>query len=275
MSLMWMPAQTTQPPFRTARRPAGTVGGEDDHRVELGGRPFDRVACPNRSEGASELLRLDVGGPRARVDVTALCHRDLADDVRRGTEAVEANGTRITCQTERPVPDESRAQQGRGLRVRVALGDRKAEALVGDCQLGEAAVDVIPREASVVAQVLTSGNAVPADPARRAEPRHADPCSESKPSAAADHLPDDLVSEDERQLRVLELAVEDVEVGTTGAARAHSKENLPGSGLRVRDVSEHERRAWGLEDHGSHDTAFIPGGASQSAPCGQVRRRKR
>ena len=207
--------------------------------------------------------------------VLGLDESDLGDDVRRGTEAVETNRVRITCQAERPVSDEAGAEEGRGLRVRVALGDRKAEALVGKCQLGEAAVDVIPGEAGVVAQVLSTGDAVSADPARRTEPRHADACAPSEPSAAVDNLADDLVSEDERQLRVLELAVEDMEVGTAHAAGAHAKENLSGRGRWVGDVSEHEPRAWGLEDHGSHDTALIPGGASQSAPCGQVRRRKR
>jgi hypothetical protein len=59
------------------------------------------------------------------------------------------------------------------------------------------------------------------------EPRDPEP-------PAVQRLADDLVAEDERQLRVGQLAVEDVEVGATDAAGADANRHLarPGLGLR-------------------------------------------
>ena len=70
--------------------------------------------------------------------------------------------------TRAAVAYEAGAEERRRLGVRVALRDREAEALVGDGELGVAAVDVVAGEARVVAQVLAAGAAVAAAPARPA-----------------------------------------------------------------------------------------------------------
>ena len=61
--------------------------------------------------------------------------------------------------------------------------------------------------------------AVAALAAGPAEPRDAEP-------AAVLGLADDLVARDERQLRPVELAVDDVQVGAADAARAHAQQHL-------------------------------------------------
>src|SRR5262249_11960324 len=99
----------------------------------------------------------------------------LRDDVGGGAETVDPDQPRIAGHAQGSVADEAGAHQRRRLDIAVTLVDRKAIALVGDGQLGIAAIDLIAGEASAVAQILAAGAAIFADPAGPAEPRHADP----------------------------------------------------------------------------------------------------
>ena len=60
----------------------------------------------------------------------------------------------VAGEAQRAVADQATAQQRRRLLGGELVGQRQAEALVGDGQLGVAAVDVTPGEARVDAQVL-------------------------------------------------------------------------------------------------------------------------
>ncbi len=65
------------------------------------------------------------------------------------------------------------------------------------------------------------------------EPRHADAVAEAKsvtPGPSAATLADDLMTENERQLGMRQLAVEDVQVGAADAAGRDLDEDLLGSG---------------------------------------------
>ena len=70
--------------------------------------------------------------------------------------------------------------------------------------------------------------------------------------AAGDDGADHLVSEDERELRLCQLAVDDVEIGAADAAGGHREQHLSGTRLGVGEVGLAERRAGPVEDHGSH-----------------------
>ena len=174
---MWMPAQTTVPPLASARSAAGTSAPTGAKMIAAssgsGGAAPD-VAGPLGAELAREALRRVVAGAREREHAPALVAGDLADDVRGGAEAVEAEPLGVAGHPQRAVADQPGAQQRRGLEVRVAVGDREAEARVGDRVLGEAAVEVAAGEARAVAQVLAAGAAVAARAAGPAQPRHAD-----------------------------------------------------------------------------------------------------
>jgi len=79
--------------------------------------------------------------------------------------------------------------------------------------LGVAAVDLVAGEKRALAEVLPPGPAVRADAAGPAEPGHADtiPNPEPvRPRPQGDDTADDLVSGDQRALRVGELAVDDI-----------------------------------------------------------------
>jgi hypothetical protein len=127
---------------------------EHDHGVELVGRPCERVPGPDRAEGARERLPLLVACPCPCIDPATLCHRDLADDVRRCPEAVQPDPLRIAGEPQRAVADEAGTEERCGLLVPVALGNREAEPLVGDRQLCVAPVEVVPGEPRPITEVL-------------------------------------------------------------------------------------------------------------------------
>ena len=174
---------------------------------------------------------------------------DLGDDVRGGPEAVEPEPLCVPGEVERAVADQAGAEERRGLLVRVAGREREAVARVRDRLLRIAAVDVVAGEARVVAEILLSGAAVAAFAVRPREPRNADARAFA---LALDHGADDLVAEDERQLRVGELAVSDVQIGAANAAGVHAQAHLSGAELGPRQVSSAQRRARRIEHHRPH-----------------------
>ena len=246
MSDMWMPAQTTVPPLPRARRAAGTSSPAGAKMIAAssssGGVPAPAHSTPSERANA---LRLFVSFPRHGKQSASLPAGDLRDNVRRGAETVEAKPLGVAGHSQRPVADQAGAEQRRDLEIGVAVGKREAEALVGDGELRVAAVDVVAGEARSIAQVLAAAPAVAAHAAGPAEPGHADP-------AAVFRQADDLVTGDERQLRVTELAVDDVEVRSTNTARPNLENQLARAGNGTVDLGEHERRSRGLEHHRSH-----------------------
>jgi hypothetical protein len=112
-------------------------------------------------------------------------------------EAVDSEPSGIACGDERSVPNEARAQQRRGLRICVCVGNSKTESGIGYGELGVATVDLIPREASMIAEVLSATSTVFAFPASPAKPRDADAITGAKPHDAVSgfhHPTDNLVS---------------------------------------------------------------------------------
>ena len=150
---------------------------------------------------AQKPRRCVVSRPDEAEHAPSLVPRDLDDDVGGGAEAVEPEPFGVAGQAERAVADEPGAEERRGLQVVVLLRDREAVALVGHDPLRVAAVEVVAREAGRLAEVLAAREAVAADAVRPAEPRHAETAPVLCPA-------DDLVAEDERELRVRQLAVD-------------------------------------------------------------------
>jgi hypothetical protein len=186
-------------------------------------------------------------------------YRHLADDVRRRAEAVDPEPLGIAGQAKRPVPDQARAQERRRLEILVPVGQREAEALVGHRHLGVAAVDVVARESGAVAEVLAARAAEAAGAVGPSEPRHADSLARREALAAGGHAPDDLVAGDEWELRLRELAVDDMDVGAADAAGGDLEQDLSGSGLRLREVGWPERLALPFQHHRAHGLSLAPG----------------
>src|SRR5262249_10502096 len=104
---------------------------------------------------------------------SSISARHLREDVSRGAEAVQADRLRIAALGVAAIPDQARAQERRGVRVVVALGNRHAVAFIGDDLVRVAAVQVAAGEPRPVAKVLAVAAAVRAYAAGPAEPRHA------------------------------------------------------------------------------------------------------
>src|SRR4029453_18240726 len=114
------------------------------------------------------------------------------------------------------------------------------------------AVDVVPGESPVLAEVLPPGAAVTAGAGGAAQPRHADPLplrETVRPCAPSDHPADDLVAEDQRELRLAELAIEDVQVRPADGAGRHVEEELALGRLGVREFTPTQRRAGPVAHH--------------------------
>ena len=162
----------------------------------------------------------------------------LRDDVRARAEAVEPDALGVARHPQRAVADQPGAQQRRGLVVGIAVGDREAEALVGDGALGVAPVDVVAREARPLAEVLAaaSGSSAQRRRSSRATARRRGRPGRNarRPRPPPATRPDDLVARHERQLRPVELAVDHVQVGAADAARVHVEQHLAAARARGR-----------------------------------------
>ena len=240
---------------RERRRDELAGRGEDDRRVELLGRRGPRPPIPRRASGRTPAPRASpsrVTAKTRRPCASATCVTMCAAAPKPYSPSRSAS----PASRERAVADQPRAEQRRRLQVAEPLGDREAEALVGDDPLGVAAVEVVAREARAVAEVLAAARAEAALAARPAEPRHAEP-----PAVAG--LADDLVARHERQLRSRELAVDHVQVGAADAAGADAEKHLARGGLGALELGRPQPRAGRLEHHRPHGerstTILTPG----------------
>ena len=135
----------------------------------------------------------------------------------------------------RPVPYQPGAQQGGRLRVTVRGGQGKAVPVVGDGVVRIAAVNGVAGEEGVVAEVFMPGFAGAAMAAGVAQPGYADPVPGAERdcrAACLDDGADDLMAGDEGQLRMGQLAVHHVKVGTADAAGVDAHQYLVRPRLR-------------------------------------------
>ena len=233
-------------PCARARSAAGTsspTGAKMIAASSSSGGPARRVARPLGAERARERLRLLVARARDGEHARGPERRDLADDVRRGAEAVQpeplARRRRAAASGSRSARRRGAARPGR----RIAVRDREAVALVRDGELGVAAVEVVAREARAVAEVLAAGEAEAALAARPAEPGHADACPGSKRSPPATTSPTIWWPGTSGSFGSVELAVDDVQVGAADAAGADPEQHLARLRRRVGQLARAKRLA--------------------------------
>src|SRR5439155_12279551 len=111
------------------------------------------------------------------------------------------------------------------------------------------------------AQVLPPGRAVAALAARPAQPGDADPITDRHALDTVtdrfDH-PHDLMTGYQREGRIQELAVDDMDVGPAHATDQHPDANLPRRWFRIRRVPRPQRLAGPLEHHRTHEASVAP-----------------
>jgi hypothetical protein len=213
-----------------------------------------------RTKLFGKVLRLYVAGAGEGVDLGALraCH--LRHDMRRGAEAVNAEAgelafERLAGKLERAIADQSGTEQRRSLGVAVTFRQFEHIARVGHRVAGIAAVDLIAGEARIVAEILLARAAIGASAVGPAEPGHTDAvadCQLRHALAERFDAADDLMPEHERQLGLVELAVENVQVGTAYAAGRHLDQDLPAPWLGHCDFGVLEWCAGALKQHRLH-----------------------
>jgi hypothetical protein len=234
MSVMWMPPQTTTPPFTTARRAAG----------------------PHGAQLPRKLLCREVARARERMHAPPLAAGHLREQVRCGAEAVDAELTRLAAGHLQCAPaDQPGAHQGREV-DRVLIGaQRQAEVGLGDHVAGEAAVAGVAGELRRVAQVLVAIGAVAAMAAGVRQPRHADTLPDMQPAdprpERLDHA-DDLVPRHDRQPALRQFAVDHVQVGAAHGASQHAQAHLAGKRLRRGPFLQHQGLPRRVQHHRVH-----------------------
>ena len=82
--------------------------------------------------------------------------RHLRHDMRRRAEAVDAEALAVPCHLQRPVADQTGAEEGCRFRVAVALGQPENVARVRHSKLSVTAIDLIAGEEGAVAEILLS-----------------------------------------------------------------------------------------------------------------------
>ena len=194
---------------------------ERHRRIEGRRRGVVIGACPHSAHLEGALLL----GHRASGDeyLAPPVQGDLDGKERRRTESVQPQppAGSDARHSQRPVADDAPAEQWRRREVVEAGGDAQGEISPHGETLRIASVAVPPSERSLFAQVLPTGPAMAADPAAAGEPGDphsiADVPSGDVVTDRRDPA-DRLVARHDRQAVRLEVACDELEVGTADAA---------------------------------------------------------
>src|SRR5213078_4498911 len=173
MSVMWMPAHTTVPPFTTFFSATGTSSPTGAKMIAASSGSGGAVSA-SPAQTAPRSSANCVAGAREGEHTPSLVARHLRYEVARGSEPVDAEPLRGARRGERAVADEAGAQERRRLRVAQPLGQGEPERRVREDAVGVAAVEGVAGERGAVAEVLAAGAAVGTFAAGPAEPRDAD-----------------------------------------------------------------------------------------------------
>src|SRR5262245_43758756 len=148
--------------------------------------------------------------------------RNLCNDMRGCAKAVDSERACIARFDQRTIADETGTKQRRRGRVIVGFGNPEAKTLVGYREFGVAPVEGIAGETRILAEILQSGLAEDARAARPAEPGYAHPIAHGKSLTSwsdSTHASHDLVAWDQREFRMTQLTVDNVEVRAAHGAR--------------------------------------------------------
>ncbi len=156
-----------------------------------------------------------------REHLAALVARDLRDDVRRGSEAVNPESLRVARFAQASISDQTRAEERGGGHIFEVVWNRKTETRVCHGVFRVTAVNRVAGEAGAFTKIFAVRQAESAFAASPAEPWYPNPLADLKAAhLRADLLDpaDDFVAENEWQLRLWQFAVEDMEISPADRA---------------------------------------------------------
>ncbi len=227
----------------------------DDRGIQRHRRQLARITGPDRAQRTSEILRGHIARAAEGIDIAPLPARHLHDDMRRGTEAVQPETLAVTGLDQRTPADQPGAEQRCQRHGIALLAEGKGEARVGHHVFGIAARPRVTGELRRVAEVFLGVLAIAAGAAGMPEPGNADPLAQLETADAfAQRIDaaDNLVTRDDRQRRLRQLAVHHVQVGATDAASQYLDPQLPWPRLRLGQFAQLQRLANLFQQHGAH-----------------------
>jgi len=251
---MWIPAQTTRPPFATARNACGTSAPTGAKMIaassSTGGDWSEPLA--HMQPSVRERLRTRIARPRQGINLPPLRPRDLRDDVGSRAEPIEPEAIARPRHAERPIADQAGAKQRCRLDVAEARRNRQAISRVGDDVRGIATIAGGAGEHGPVAQVLASGLAIAAYPAGLSEPRHTEAVTELRRRYAGtdrDDAADNFMPRNDGVSRI-DFAIDHMQIGSANTAREYLQHDLSGSRPRHRTIDAAKCLADAVELHG-------------------------
>ncbi len=175
--------------------------------------------------------------------------------MRRRAETVEADALSFPCPLQRPPADQPRAQKrrrGDGIGVGIEV---EGESRIRHDMRREPAVAGVAGEQRRIAEVFRARAAIGACAAGMAEPGHAGPASHPRRVDARPYCiddTDDFMPGNQRQLRMIELAVDDMQVRAADGAGFDLQPYLSRARRRIRPLHEDERHPRPFENHRFH-----------------------
>jgi len=176
-----------------------------------------------------------------------------------GSEAVDPDPLGVARHSVGAVANQCGAEQRCNFEIAVFVWKGETIPGVGDREICIAAVDLESRESRLVAEILVPASAVAARPAGPAEPGNTNALSDFEirhPRADRFDGPNDLVARHDWKRRVVELIIDEMQVGSAYTACAHRDPQLTGSWITRWDFIESQTRAISVVAHCSHANDF-------------------
>src|SRR5438094_7017286 len=146
---------------------------EDDRGVEFLRRDFIGTAGPFRTQFFRCFLASFIARSREREKLAALIKRNLSDQARGVTKTINAEPMRLARFAQRPITQQARAKQRRGLDIVVTIGQPKTKPRAGDGKLGITATDGVACKSRIVAMIVAARPQISASSMLQPKPRNA------------------------------------------------------------------------------------------------------
>ena len=173
----------------------------------------------------------------------------------RRAEAIKTESFCVARKAKRAPADETGTEQRRKRGGVAFFAQAKSIACVGDRVGRVAAVSRVAGEDRPVAKIFPLAHAIGADAAGRSKPGNADPLSKFQTfDVRAERIdsPDDFMARNDRELRVRQLAIDNMEIGPADAACFHPDPKLARAGDGIGQFLEDQRPARFVQDHAKH-----------------------
>jgi len=214
-----------------------TSGREDDSGIEWLGRHLIRATGPCRAEAACESLRGGNSRSGKSEYGSSLPLGDLRDDVSRSAEAIKSELFTGPCDHQRTPADQSCAKQRGKCHVISSLTEWKREPRIGNRRRRETTVTREAGEDRVITEIFLIPDAIRTHAAGMAKPRNTDSLANTESLNTRSKRVDpanNFMARDDRNLRVWQFAIDDVQIGAANATNGHLHADLSVSWLPIR-----------------------------------------